>query len=161
MTFYSYEIFDFLVSVSQYITYFFKSNVHKKILYSCMVYSYMKSCCIRTADLYCIPWFDFILIHFSLRAWDTGADLMQYEYKGVIKTQTRHKVPLVKRTTSIANILTNTTPEKVKRLPSIREPNSESGSRKNSYDRSVFFFSPRFTRSNIRYIFMTLLFINF
>lgn len=72
----------------------------------------------------------------DLRAWDTGADLMQYEYKGVIKTQTRHKVPLVKRTTSIANILTNTTPEKVKRLSSIREPNSESGSRKNSYDRA-------------------------
>jgi len=78
----------------------------------------------------------------DLRPWDLQADLMQFEDKGVIKTQTKHRVPLVKRSSSSPNIL-NTIPLSISdkgkpgRLPSIQEPvDSDTGSRRASYDRN-------------------------
>ena len=85
----------------------------------------------------------YFCFYFSLRAWDTITDLMQFEHQGVIKTQTRHRVPMVNRTMSSANISSSMSPALVERakaqkLPSFKEPiGSDAGSRRNSCDRFV------------------------
>ena len=81
---------------------------------------------------------------FSVRPWDTQTDVTQFEHQGVIKTQTKHRVRIVKRTSSVLNVssVSPSVKEKPKqnRMPTIREPpDSDFGSRRNSYDRFVFF----------------------
>ncbi|XP_066934396.1 oxysterol-binding protein-related protein 8-like isoform X1 [Clytia hemisphaerica] len=80
----------------------------------------------------------------DLRAWDPVTDMQQFEHNGVIKSRTRHRVPMVKRTMSQLNITpSSNTPlnrsmDGGVRLPSIKEPQSQfsDSSRRNSYDRS-------------------------
>lgn len=78
----------------------------------------------------------------DLRAWDPVTDMIQFEHNGVIKSRTKHRVPMVKRANSQMNISVGpTTPmnksEGTVRLPSIREPEFSDTSRRNSYDRST------------------------
>ena len=67
--------------------------------------------------------------------------MLQYEYKGVIKTQTKHRVPMVKRTSSSGNVSGIMSPitiesKHIDRLPSIKEPvDSDTASRRTSFDR--------------------------
>lgn len=77
---------------------------------------------------------------FSMRPWDHFTDVLQYEFKGVIKTQTKHRVPMVKQTSSSGNvsgiILSPHEPKRGERLPSIKEPlDSDTASRRTSFDR--------------------------
>lgn len=77
----------------------------------------------------------------DLRAWDPVTDMMQFEHNGVIKSRTRHRVPMVKRTSSQLNVSGTVSPvnisEQASRLPSIKEPDDSDTSRRNSYDRST------------------------
>ena len=75
---------------------------------------------------------------YSLRAWDPVTDMIQFEHNGVIKSRTKHRVPMVKRDNSQHNIsIGSNTPlnKDGSRLPSIKEPEFSDGSRRNSYDR--------------------------
>lgn len=77
----------------------------------------------------------------DLRPWDQYTDVLQYEYKGVIKTQTKHRVPIVKQTSSSGNVagilMSPVDNKRAERLPSIKEPlDSDTASRRTSFDRS-------------------------
>lgn len=83
-------------------------------------------------------------IYFSLRAWDPVTDTIQFEHNGVIKSRTRHRVPMVKRTTSKQNISVTTPLNRSMdggtRMPAIKEPEFSDTSRRNSFDRFYLFY---------------------
>jgi len=78
----------------------------------------------------------------DLRPWDPCTDVKQYEHQGVIKSQTKHRIPMVKRTSSagnVSNAVSNAAHSSAaaKKMSSIKEPlYPDDVSRRTSFDRS-------------------------